>query len=83
MTIFVDDIVVKVVRVQSWGQRQEPKPQTAIYQNTPEGDDPPKESGIVLDHSWRESPSSAGDMVGIYLGGGLVVVARVVGDECS
>lgn len=68
-------IVVKVEKVRGW-RGDEPKPQTAVYQNTPEDDNPPVESGIVLDHSWREVPVSPDDRVGIYLGGGLVVTAK-------
>lgn len=64
-----------VKRVRGWRQRSEPKPQTAIYQNTPETDDI-SESGVVLDHNWSEEPASAYDCVGIYLGSGLVAVVE-------
>ena len=60
-----------VEKVGEWGQRVEPKSQTPIYQNTPETDNPP---GFPMDHSWRELPVSAGDRVGIYLGGGFVAI---------
>ena len=63
--------------VGGWGQRVEPRPQTPIYQNTRDGDNLPKEAGMFLDHSWRESPVSTADRVGIYLGFGLVATVTL------
>lgn len=61
-------VACRIERVYEWGQREEPKPQTAIYQNTPATDHP------ALDHSWNEHQMTATDTVGIYLGCGLVAV---------
>lgn len=70
-------VACRVEAVISWGQRAEPKPQTPIYQNTPETDVVPPETGIVLSHDWSEVPASATDRVGIYLGNNLVLLGEL------
>lgn len=65
---------MKVERIRSWGERVGPERGMMIYQNTPDDDNPPAETGVVLDHSWRSMPVSSGDRRGIYLGDNYVQI---------
>lgn len=69
----LNGVSVTFERINSWRQDSEPKPGTPVYQNTPESDVLPPETGMVLDHSWSEVPVSNGDRCGLYHGQVLTV----------